>query len=432
MSQEEKCPKCGRDIDKQNIVMHKLHCNGPPVRTNPSQGNNVPQTQPSNSHNIECEFCHLSLPEKEMKDHKLAHQIQNEERQNEDSNEIGAQQNFQSHQNFNQQMNNMQREMNRGMNNMGMQMNMGMNNMQNQMNMGMSNMERQMNNMERQMNIGMNSMERQMNRGMSNMERQMNIGMSNMQNQMNRGMNNMNSQISSYINNGNGNLEYHDAQNSSENVITREETFPNGFRQVTKEKNLPNGGKVITKITFDRNGNQISKTSSFTSGRGSQNIISNTFNTNTFQPFPGMFVSSFGSNSSNNPFFGFSNNLGTEDIQGTFLQNPLFSGMYSLNALLQGIEEAQRPRDHPVPKELVDELPEITIDDTDKLDKEKKDCVICLTPFKKGEKATILPCIHIFHSDCIKSWFEAQDTCPICKFKVSNESLNENLNENSS
>ena len=83
-----------------------------------------------------------------------------------------------------------------------------------------------------------------------------------------------------------------------------------------------------------------------------------------------------------------------------------------------------QPPQHPVPDAIVNELPEITIDSVDKLDGDKKDCTICLNSFKHGDKALILPCIHIFHTDCIKNWFKTQNTCPICKFKMDDNSLN--------
>ena len=88
------------------------------------------------------------------------------------------------------------------------------------------------------------------------------------------------------------------------------------------------------------------------------------------------------------------------------------------------LEQINQPAQHPVPDTIVNELPEITIDSVDKLDGDKKDCTICLNSFKHGDKALILPCIHIFHTDCIKNWFKTQNTCPNCKFKMDANSLN--------
>ena len=43
-------------------------------------------------------------------------------------------------------------------------------------------------------------------------------------------------------------------------------------------------------------------------------------------------------------------------------------------------------------------------------------CIICredmLTACKK------LPCNHIFHTSCLRSWFQRQQTCPTCRMEV--------------
>jgi hypothetical protein len=40
-------------------------------------------------------------------------------------------------------------------------------------------------------------------------------------------------------------------------------------------------------------------------------------------------------------------------------------------------------------------------------------CVICLS--KIHENATVLPCGHVYHSDCILDHFEHKLNCPLCK-----------------
>ena len=52
------------------------------------------------------------------------------------------------------------------------------------------------------------------------------------------------------------------------------------------------------------------------------------------------------------------------------------------------------------------------------LDNDKKNCVICMEDFKNGDVTTNLPCLHMFHTNCIQSWLKTQNTCPICKFKL--------------
>jgi len=48
-----------------------------------------------------------------------------------------------------------------------------------------------------------------------------------------------------------------------------------------------------------------------------------------------------------------------------------------------------------------------------------KECVICLNNFEENEKVVTLPCLHIFHSNCVKDWLrKGSPECPICKTTV--------------
>lgn len=71
-----------------------------------------------------------------------------------------------------------------------------------------------------------------------------------------------------------------------------------------------------------------------------------------------------------------------------------------------------------IDKITIENLPISKIKDINKLDEEKKKCLICLENFQNGEYTRILPCIHIFHSDCIKKWMKTKKMCPICKYKI--------------
>ena len=87
------------------------------------------------------------------------------------------------------------------------------------------------------------------------------------------------------------------------------------------------------------------------------------------------------------------------------------------------------PHPRPTDKELFNEFPETKIEDVNKLDPEKKNCVICLEDFKSGEKATLLPCVHLFHKNCIKSWLKSKNMCPICKFELTRDNINKQNNK---
>lgn len=40
-------------------------------------------------------------------------------------------------------------------------------------------------------------------------------------------------------------------------------------------------------------------------------------------------------------------------------------------------------------------------------------CAICLSEFREGESAQLLPCSHTFHTDCIASWLQVSRHCPM-------------------
>merc|ERR1712071_540569 len=43
-------------------------------------------------------------------------------------------------------------------------------------------------------------------------------------------------------------------------------------------------------------------------------------------------------------------------------------------------------------------------------------CIICREEMVTGAKK--LPCNHIFHATCLRSWFQRQQTCPTCRLEV--------------
>ena len=50
-------------------------------------------------------------------------------------------------------------------------------------------------------------------------------------------------------------------------------------------------------------------------------------------------------------------------------------------------------------------------------------CIICYDDFNEGDKITTLPCVHVFHIECIQTWILQHKYCPICKFNITKSSL---------
>ncbi|KNC54309.1 uncharacterized protein AMSG_10293 [Thecamonas trahens ATCC 50062] len=45
-------------------------------------------------------------------------------------------------------------------------------------------------------------------------------------------------------------------------------------------------------------------------------------------------------------------------------------------------------------------------------------CVVCLSELVAGQAAKTLPCLHVFHTQCIDEWLRRVSNCPMCKYDV--------------
>ena len=102
-------------------------------------------------------------------------------------------------------------------------------------------------------------------------------------------------------------------------------------------------------------------------------------------------------------------------------QNPRIihlQGLGELTMLVAVLELLNGQRDHPVSKELLSDLPEIPIQNVNKLESDKKRCNICFEDYNNGDYVLVLPCLHIYHTNCIKEWFNSNNTCPLCKSEI--------------
>ncbi|RWS29296.1 RING finger protein 11-like protein [Leptotrombidium deliense] len=46
--------------------------------------------------------------------------------------------------------------------------------------------------------------------------------------------------------------------------------------------------------------------------------------------------------------------------------------------------------------------------------KKNKECAICMGDFMIGDPIRFLPCMHIYHTECIDDWLMRSFTCPSC------------------
>ena len=68
-------------------------------------------------------------------------------------------------------------------------------------------------------------------------------------------------------------------------------------------------------------------------------------------------------------------------------------------------------------------LPSSTITEKKESEGQENNCIICISDFEIGDKVTSLPCLRVFHTECIKSWLQSKNHCPICKYNITEESL---------
>jgi hypothetical protein len=65
----------------------------------------------------------------------------------------------------------------------------------------------------------------------------------------------------------------------------------------------------------------------------------------------------------------------------------------------------------------------LTEADVTRLPEDRRSCCICMEEFKAGDCMKRLPCLHIYHQNCVDEWLRSNGSCPICKHAVGNNSL---------
>ena len=201
---------------------------------------------------------------------------------------------------------------------------------------------------------------------------------------------------------------------NNNNFITNDFNLDPDFGNINE---IGNFGNIITTTTSNNNNNNMG---------GVPNVIIRRFTSNGNSP-------NFGGNMGNPEFFsnffnqGFNGN-NPQGMRRIMIPISFMGNGGDQNDLNEMIERMLHySRENPTDQTIVSELPETKIDDIKKLDKDKQNCVICMEDFKNGDVTTNLPCLHMFHTNCIQSWLKTQNTCPICKFKLTAENIN-NIN----
>eukprot|EP01018_Ginkgo_biloba_P037759 Gb_06048 [translate_table: standard] len=71
----------------------------------------------------------------------------------------------------------------------------------------------------------------------------------------------------------------------------------------------------------------------------------------------------------------------------------------------------------PAAKSAIENLPLIVVERKHEEDGSSL-CAICKEVVILGEAAKQLPCLHLYHPDCILPWLSTRNSCPICRFEL--------------
>lgn len=77
----------------------------------------------------------------------------------------------------------------------------------------------------------------------------------------------------------------------------------------------------------------------------------------------------------------------------------------------------------PLAKNKIAEIPKVPV--TEEQVDSKLQCSVCWEDFTLGETVRKLPCVHIYHENCIVPWLELHGTCPVCRQSLSSDSHEE-------
>ena len=95
-----------------------------------------------------------------------------------------------------------------------------------------------------------------------------------------------------------------------------------------------------------------------------------------------------------------------------------------LNAISFNRAELRRSKkQHPISQENANKLKKFNLTKEyckkdEKGNFEKPNCCICLDEIELGKETLLLPCGHMFHSNCGFTWLKKSNTCPICRFEI--------------
>ncbi|XP_042483952.1 E3 ubiquitin ligase BIG BROTHER-related-like [Macadamia integrifolia] len=75
----------------------------------------------------------------------------------------------------------------------------------------------------------------------------------------------------------------------------------------------------------------------------------------------------------------------------------------------------------PASRSSIEALQIKKFDDTEDPSSSTETCMICMDEYVKGIDLAWMPCSHFFHSECLVTWLEQKNSCPLCRFELPTE-----------
>lgn len=117
------------------------------------------------------------------------------------------------------------------------------------------------------------------------------------------------------------------------------------------------------------------------------------------------------------PFsFFFNNGPGMGQRRADF--GDFFMG-HGLQELIEQLSLNDRRGPPPAPRSAIDAMPTIKI--TRRHLNIDAHCPVCKDKFELGTEARLMPCDHIYHSDCIVPWLVEHNSCPVCRVELTSQ-----------
>ncbi|XP_057802960.1 E3 ubiquitin-protein ligase RING1-like [Salvia miltiorrhiza] len=114
-----------------------------------------------------------------------------------------------------------------------------------------------------------------------------------------------------------------------------------------------------------------------------------------------------------------------DDFLARFLQAGSSARRYSRDPVFRAHDqvlllEDPTPPATPASKSAIEALLTVSID-------KAENCAVYKDELGLGISVLKMPCHHLFHHNCLLSWLEANNTCPLCRFKLSTTTISSSL-----